>query len=425
MRKCLFVILLLLSTKLPFSFAETETELRSKVDSISLEIKQLEAEIASYSTKVTKTQGEAKTLKQAVAGLEEQKKVLEKQVTYTKLQLQKTEADISTTKVSIAVTSDDIKIQKDGIRELINSMAQKDGQEIQILALMGKNKTLSDSMHFAFQASILNKDLEEKTVILSNNKKDLEGAKVIYEKKNKELTNLQKALSSQKTVVIQTVEEKNTLLKETKNKETEYQKLIKEKQEKKLALEKEVNDFEAKLKVIIDASKIPKFGSGALAYPVQKVIITQYFGNTPFATANSQVYNGKGHNGIDFGIPKGTKILAAQDGTVLGTGNTDDACAGASYGKWILIKHSNGLSTLYAHLSSFLVSAGDKVSKGDIIALSGNTGYSTGPHLHFTVYASDAVHITGPTEYKSKACGTYIIMPVSPSGGYLNPLSFF
>ncbi len=425
MRKCLFVILLLLSTKLPFSFAETETELRSKVDSISLEIKQLEAEIASYSTKVTKTQGEAKTLKQAVAGLEEQKKVLEKQVTYTKLQLQKTEADISTTKVSIAVTSDDIKTQKDGIRELINSMAQKDGQEIQILALMGKNKTLSDSMHFAFQASILNKDLEEKTVILSNNKKDLEGAKVIYEKKNKELTNLQKALSSQKTVVIQTVEEKNTLLKETKNKETEYQKLIKEKQEKKLALEKEVNDFEAKLKVIIDASKIPKFGSGALAYPVQKVIITQYFGNTPFATANSQVYNGKGHNGIDFGIPKGTKILAAQDGTVLGTGNTDDACAGASYGKWILIKHSNGLSTLYAHLSSFLVSAGDKVSKGDIIALSGNTGYSTGPHLHFTVYASDAVHITGPTEYKSKACGTYIIMPVSPSGGYLNPLSFF
>ena len=186
-----------------------------------------------------------------------------------------------------------------------------------------------------------------------------------------------------------------------------------------------MSDFEAKLRAVIDSTKIPKFGTGALSYPVEKVIITQYFGNTAFATANSTVYNGKGHNGIDFGLPTGSKILTAQDGLVIGTGDTDKACSGASYGKWMLIRHNNGLTTLYAHLSQFIASERQVVKRGELIALSGNTGYSTGPHLHFTVFASDAVYITGPTEYRSRACGTHLVMPVSPRGGYLNPLSFF
>jgi murein DD-endopeptidase MepM/ murein hydrolase activator NlpD len=128
-----------------------------------------------------------------------------------------------------------------------------------------------------------------------------------------------------------------------------------------------------------------------------------------------------GHNGIDLAASVGTSIKAALSGTVQGTGNTDAACAGASYGKWILIRHANGLSTLYAHLSSIQVSSGQSVSTGDLIGLSGNTGYSTGPHLHFAVYASKAVSIISR---ESKACGTTMTLPVSPQNGYLNPLSF-
>ena len=120
----------------------------------------------------------------------------------------------------------------------------------------------------------------------------------------------------------------------------------------------------------------------------------------------------------------GTPIYSALAGTVVGTGNTDTACNGVSYGKWVLIKHANGLTTLYGHLSVISVSAGDKLTTHQKIGLSGNTGYSTGPHLHFTVYASDSVHISGPTEYKSKVCGTYLIMPLAPKAGYLNPLSY-
>ena len=71
------------------------------------------------------------------------------------------------------------------------------------------------------------------------------------------------------------------------------------------------------------------------------------------------------------------------DGTVLGTGNTDAIKGCYSFGRWVLIQHDNGLSTIYAHLATMLVSKGDAVSTGQLIGYSDTTGYAVGPHLHF------------------------------------------
>lgn len=86
------------------------------------------------------------------------------------------------------------------------------------------------------------------------------------------------------------------------------------------------------------------------------------------------------HKGVDLATPVGSPVYAADGGTVL-TAQTSD-----SYGNYIVIDHGNGLQTLYAHNSALLVRVGDTVSKGTQIALSGNTGNSTGPHLHFEVH---------------------------------------
>jgi murein DD-endopeptidase MepM/ murein hydrolase activator NlpD len=422
------LVLLFISTLLLLVtgvYAQTESELSNKVDSINRQIKDLEKEISLYSTNVTKTQGEAKTLREALARLEDQKRLLEKRASYTKLQVGKTREDIIVTESKVNEAKKDITTQKNGMKELLNSLRQAQVGSGDIFQNLLSQKSFSDGINFSFQVERVSKELKDKAKRLEETKNNLENEKAVYEKKSEELAVLQKTLTAQQEGVLQTAEEKSLLLKKTKNKEAEFQKLLKEKKVRRDQLSKEVTDFEAKLKAVIDATKIPKFGTGALSYPVEKVTITQYFGNTAFATANSQVYSGRGHNGIDFGLPTGSKILSAQDGTVIGIGDTDRSCSGASYGKWMLIRHTNGLTTLYAHLSRFIASEQQFVKRGEVIALSGNTGYSTGPHLHFTVYASDAVYITGPTEYKSRACGTYLIMPVSPTGGYLNPLSFF
>jgi murein DD-endopeptidase MepM/ murein hydrolase activator NlpD len=272
------------------------------------------------------------------------------------------------------------------------------------------------------RGSELSAAINQKTRTLVDVKTTLSIQKATYEEHKNVLLTLNQTLTGQKQLVDQTSAQKNSLLSETKNKESAYQQLLAERKKKKGELEAEMLDVEAKLQTIVDASKIPKQGKGILKYPLDNVIITQYFGNTPFSSKNPQVYNGSGHNGIDFGTKVGTPILAAAAGTVLGTGDTDTACNGVSYGRWVLVKHNNGLSSLYAHLSVIQVKAGDVVGVRQQVGLSGNTGYSTGPHLHFTVYASDAVQITN---YVSKVCGTNMRMPIAPRAGYLNPLSYF
>lgn len=83
------------------------------------------------------------------------------------------------------------------------------------------------------------------------------------------------------------------------------------------------------------------------------------------------------HSGIDFAYPHRTPIQAAADGEVVFSGRK------GGYGNTVLIKHADGYTSLYAHADENLVKVGTKVKKGDVIALSGSTGKSTGPHLHF------------------------------------------
>lgn len=87
---------------------------------------------------------------------------------------------------------------------------------------------------------------------------------------------------------------------------------------------------------------------------------------------------------VDFGVPTGTRVKAASAGVV---SSVIDKGA-ASYGKYIVLAHANGIKTLYAHLSSFAVAVGKQVSSGSTIGYSGSTGNSTGPHLHFELTPS-------------------------------------
>ena len=166
---------------------------------------------------------------------------------------------------------------------------------------------------------------------------------------------------------------------------------------------------------------IPKKSDQAkFIWPLDNVRITQLFG----VTADSKrLYKSGSHSGIDFGAKVGTPIKAVADGVVAGFGDTDLTCKGASFGRWILVKFDNGLASTYAHLSVISVVDNQRVKAGDIIGYSGNTGYSTGPHLHMTVY--DASVVSAQTRPSISCGGKIYKMPIAPVGAYLDPRVYF
>ena len=110
------------------------------------------------------------------------------------------------------------------------------------------------------------------------------------------------------------------------------------------------------------------------------------------------------------------------DGTVMGVGNTDDTCVGTSFGKWVFIQYNNGLASAYGHLSLIKAYDGQKVQRGEIVGYSGNTGHTTGPHLHVSVYAGSAASVQ---KRPSTTCeGRVYTMPLAPTNAYLDPLYY-
>lgn len=105
-------------------------------------------------------------------------------------------------------------------------------------------------------------------------------------------------------------------------------------------------------------------------------IVTSEFGGRVDPINGSYSY----HKGLDLGVPTGTPVRAAKDGTVLKT-----AYNAGGYGYYVMINHGGEIVTLYGHCSRILTSVGHPVKAGDIVALSGSTGRSTGSHLHFEV----------------------------------------
>ena len=111
--------------------------------------------------------------------------------------------------------------------------------------------------------------------------------------------------------------------------------------------------------------------SGTLGYPTSSRRVSAGYPNYS---------SGRYHGGVDFPVPSGSPVHAAASGTVIIAKNLN-----YSYGHYLVIDHGNGLSTLYAHNTTLLVGVGSHVTKGQVIARSGSTGNSTGPHCHFEV----------------------------------------
>lgn len=420
--------------------ALTIQELQKGIDQKNAEIQKLQEAKKKYQAELQKNQQRSSTLKQEIANIDNSIHSLSNSIALTEGQIERARLQIQQLGLEISQKDASIQNVKNGLATIMNSFAQHE-QEPQMYALF-KGNSLSQFFRNLSDATLLEKNMLAALGNLHQLRNERAEEKTQSEEKKTELQGFESNLTTQKQGEVMAKNDRSNLLAITKNQEKLYQQLIKEQEQKEAQLEKEIADYERQIKVTLNASLLPTRGHGVLAYPLpdtvlescssalvtdQKNCITQYFGYTPFAASGA--YSGKGHNGIDFRALVGTPVLAAGTGVVVATGDTDAECPRASYGKWILVRHNNNLSTIYGHLSEIDVTNGQTVSPGQRIALSGRTGYATGPHLHLTVAITQAVQVTS---IPSNTCGkrrtiTLPIVgsdPASGISGYLNPLNY-
>ena len=416
--------------------ADSASDIQQKIDATNAQIAQLEKEIAQYESALTDIGTQKNTLQSTVNTLDLSRKKMSTDISVTQNQITKTTLELSQLGGAITDKQSRIDTGKAVVADSLRTQNAVGNTTLVELLLSGNG--LVEAWEDYDKLVTLESSLRTEMADLTATKASLTVDYKTTQARQAQLVALKKQLAAQKTVLDQTRAEQAALLVQTKNKESSYQTILAAKQKAYQQFQQQLNDYEASLKYSLDTTAIPQAGSGVLSFPLaqsymtrcqsQKKIygniycLTQYFGNTAFA--QSGAYNGQGHNGIDFGTPVGTEVVAARGGTVVGTGNTDLQTGCYSYGKWVLVQHDNGLSTIYSHLSVIGVSKGDTVSTGQFLGYSGKTGYVTGPHLHFGVYVASQVKIVRLGDVKVKTnCGN-VYMPVAPTEAYLNPMSY-
>ncbi len=425
----LFLILILIiatgSPSAPLVSAQTPTvdQLKTQIGDRTNRLAEIQKEIAAFQAELGKVGSQKKTLQNAINQLELERKKIGADLSYTENRIGFTDLEISKLNLEIEGTEQEIDRNKDAIGEIIDRISESDRETL--LEVMLRHQNLSEFWGAVSALEEVRGVMRDQVAKLDTLRGSLEGKRDEQEEKRNRLSALRDEYSDQQEVLVNNKSEKDQLLKQTKNKEANYQAILAEKQKARAAIEKELRDFESQLQFILDPSTIPAPGTRVFSWPLANITITQYFGGTEFAKRNAAVYGGRAyHPGVDFSAPRGTKIFAPLGGTVRATGNTDAFSGCYSWGKWTLIDHPNGLSTLYAHQDTISVTPGQTVAGGEVIGYTGNTGYSTGPHLHFTVYAKAGVSVRKFSEIKTvTSCGA-ATTPVAATDAYIDPMTY-
>ena len=399
-------------------YAATEVDVRNQIENTTNQIDALNKEIAKYENQITKTGKEKDTLANAIKKLILTRDQLIKEKKKTENQIKVTGLIINTLDTNINEHEQSINKSKQSLKKTMNDLNQSD-QTTLIEKILSKENISEASREYNNILS-LNENIRKQILEIKGKKESLEVVKTEKESEKDNLTKLKKDLTLKETVITTTKKEKDTLLTQTKNKENEYQKILAETKKKRDAFEKSLSEYEDQLKFILNPKLLPEKGTGVLAWPLSYVYITQLFGVT---SASGRLYRSGSHSGVDFRASVGTSVKSMGTGTVMGVGDTDTYCKGASFGKWVFIKYDNGLSSTFGHLSVISAKAGDKVQAGDVVGLSGNTGHSTGPHLHVSLYASEGAYVD--TVPSLSCSGKTFTMPIASSKAYLDPMVYF
>jgi murein DD-endopeptidase MepM/ murein hydrolase activator NlpD len=406
--------------------AANPTELEQQIENVRKQREALVAEQKKLQAELEAVNRESQSLGSAVRSLDATRKKLAADISLTQSKISSASLTIRSLENTMSDKERQIAAHRKAMAATLARISEYDARPL-MLSLLSATE-LSDMWGDRSQLENLSDRLREETDVLREIRLALNQEKEEKERVKNEQVSLQGQLSGQKSVVEENKKAKEKLLAETRNKEAEYQKLLAANIANQKQFEEDLFRLESELRIILDPSLIPVVRHSVIYWPLDQIYVTDPFGHL------KERY----HNGVDFRAAMGTPVKAVLGGIVEGTGNTDEKNAQykregkppcISYGRWILIKHHNGLSSVYAHLSGSLVKTGQTVKTGEIIGYSGGaygvngSGYSFGPHLHLGLFASQGVEIRPLTTSKGGCKETY--MPIARgTDAYLDPLAY-
>lgn len=381
-----FLVLLIAAPAAPAEGLQSELEAKqSQLEKVEERKGVLTTTITGYGDKIER-------LTAAVAGIRTREAAARERLAAKQAELNQAQAQLDAAKARLARVRAQLKRALVALRERLVAMYETGNPDL-ISVIVGSN----DLEDLAARTEYLNRiqgmdeavvgrvrDLRDEVKELVSRRRDskdrIESARDTIASEKEALTAERTALQSRQGELVATRADREAALRQISAHEEE--------------LDGDVSSIQGKIAAQLaetGAAPLPagpiKGGSGSMIWPVDGPVVSGF---------GSRTINGsyEYHPGIDIAVPEGTPIRAALDGTV--SLQQSEAESGG-YGNYTCLDHGGGLSTCYAHQSSFAVSLGQSVSQGDVIGYTGCTGYCLGPHLHFEVRINGSV--TDPMGY--------------------------
>ncbi len=371
--------------------AVTPENLKQAIDDKNQVLQEINQKLLETQKNLEATETKGKSLQTEIKQFDYKIKQLDLGIRSSQINIDKLGLEVESLQFGVDQVRSAIDVKKMGIAQILRQIQAKDAENT--LFVLFKHSSLADSLAELQALAELNTGLSAEISGLEVLDKDLSNKLGLTAQKKGEIELENKNLKNRKTIATSQKTEKQQLLTQTKSQEKTYQSLVSDLEKQQQTISDEITKIEDQLRASFDPSLLPTKRPGVFAWPVKMkkdggtAYISQVFGIV------SYLYKGKPHNGLDFGgVGIGMPVFAAENGKVTAVGNNDrSSWQKYQYGKYILIEHNNNLSTLYAHLSSQIVKAGDVVNRGDLIGYTGNTGVATGPHLHLGVYWTPSI----------------------------------
>ena len=349
--------------------ADEETTSKGDADAIRKEYQDLQAQINSKREEMNDLKNELDKIKSDKASTQQKKNLLDQRNSALTSEIALLEQQIDITNRSIAANEALEKQQTERFHKQIR--LEEEQGTMSYWSVLFKANSFSDLIS---RIDFINEIARYNKQVISDLREIREGLaedKVALEEQNEALSASKQELQGQLSESMKLLAE---YIKTEEGKQAEYD-AIKAEEE---ALDDLIAAAEAKARELGLEDIVGTVGG--YAWPCNGIRwITSMFGGrqSPGGIGSTN------HKGVDIGTPMGTPILAAKSGTVTW------ASWNGGYGNCVIISHGKGNSTLYGHLSGYNVSVGDTVTQGQVIAYSGSTGNSTGPHLHFGVMENE------------------------------------